>query len=72
MNATLTHKHKCKEKDWDLVRTTWFIRKGFLKGAVDNLRNALGKQYYCQLKHCLMAYRNITPFQNLEHLNNWW
>ena len=55
MNATLTHKHKCKEEDWDLVRTAWFIRKGFLKDAVDNLRNALRKQYYCQLKHCPTA-----------------
>jgi hypothetical protein len=54
------------------MRTAWFIRKGFLKGIVDNLCNALDKQYYCQLKHCLMANRNITPFQILEHLNDWW
>jgi hypothetical protein len=53
------------------MHTTWFIRKGILKGIVDNLPNALGKQYYCQLKHCLTAYRNITPFQILEHLNDW-
>jgi hypothetical protein len=72
MNATLTHECKCKEEEWDLVRTAWFIRKGFLKGIVDNLRNALDKQYYCQLKHHLTAYCNITPFQILEHLNNWW
>jgi hypothetical protein len=50
----------------------WFICKCFLKGIVDNLRDALDKQYYCQLKHCLTAYCNITPFQILEHLNNWW
>jgi hypothetical protein len=29
-NVMPTHKHKCKEEDWDLIRTTWFIRKGFL------------------------------------------
>ena len=40
-NATPTHKSKCKEEEWDLVRTAWFIRKGFLKGIVDNLPNAL-------------------------------
>jgi hypothetical protein len=71
MNATLTHERKCKEEEWDLVRTAWFIRKGFLKGIIDNLRNALDKQYHCQLKHCLTTYRNITQFQILEHLNNW-
>jgi hypothetical protein len=29
-NAMLTHEHKRNEVEWDLVRTTWFIRKGFL------------------------------------------
>ncbi len=50
----------------------WFIRKGFLWGIIDNLRNALNKQYYSQLRHRLTAYRNVTPFQILEHLNNRW
>jgi hypothetical protein len=54
------------------MRAAWFIRIGFLKGIVDNLRDALDKQYHCQLKHCLMAYCNITPFQILEHLSNRW
>ncbi len=71
-NATPTHKRKCKEEDWDLIRTAWFIMKGFLQGIVDNLRDALDEQYYSQLKHCLTAYRNITPFQILENLNNRW
>jgi hypothetical protein len=71
-NATLTHKHKRKEEEWELIRTSWFIRKGFLRGVVDNLRDALDKQYYSQLKHCLTAYCNITPFLILEHLNERW
>jgi hypothetical protein len=29
-NATLTHERKQKEVEWDLVRTAWFICKGFL------------------------------------------
>jgi hypothetical protein len=29
-NALLTHKRKRKEEEWNLVRTAWFIRKGFL------------------------------------------
>jgi hypothetical protein len=61
-NATLTHKRKQKEEEWELVTTSWFIRKGFLRGIVDNLRDALNKQYYSQLRHWLTAYRNVTPF----------
>jgi hypothetical protein len=71
-NAKLTHKQKRKEEKWELIQTSWFIRKGFLRGIADNLRNALDKQYYSQLKHRLTAYPNITPHQILEHLNNRW
>jgi hypothetical protein len=71
-NVTLTHEHKCKEEEWDLMCTAWFICKGFLKGIINNLRYALDKKYYCHLKHRLMAYHNITPFQILKHLNDWW
>jgi hypothetical protein len=61
-NATLTHERKRKEEEWELVRTSWFIRKGFLRGIVDNLRDVLNKQYYSQLRNRLTAYRNVTPF----------
>ena len=71
-NATLTHERKRREEEWELVRTAWFIRKGFLRGVADNLRDALDEQYYSQLKHRLTAYRNVTPFQILEHLNERW
>ena len=71
-DATPTHERKRREEEWDLVRTSWFIRKGFLRGVVDNLRDALDEQYYSQLKHRLTAYRNVTPLQILEHLNDRW
>ena len=69
-NAMLTHECKCQEEEWDLIRTLWFIRKGFLWGILNNLRDALDEQYYAQLKHRLTAYQNITPFQLLNHLND--
>ncbi len=71
-NATFTHERKRKEEEWELVRTSWFIRKGFLRGMVDSLCNALDEQYYSQLRNWLTAYRNVTPFQILEHLNDCW
>jgi hypothetical protein len=58
------------KEEWELVWTSWFIRKGFLRGIVNNLRDALNEQYYSQLCHQLTVYRNITPYQILEHLNN--
>jgi hypothetical protein len=69
-NAMLTHECKWKEEKWDLVHTAWFIRQGFLRGVVDNQRNALDGQYYSQLKHRLTVYCNITSHQILEHLND--
>ena len=72
LDATPTHTRKRMEEEWDLVRTLWLIRKGFLRGVVDNLRDALDKQFYSQLRLRLTAYCNITPYQILEHLNNCW
>jgi hypothetical protein len=66
------HTRKRMEEEWELVWTSWFIQKGFLKGVVDNLQDTLDEQYYSQLHHQLTAYRNITPFQILKHLNNCW
>ena len=40
-NATPTHEHKRREEEWELVRTSWFIRKGILRGVIDNLCDAL-------------------------------
>ena len=37
-----------------------------------NMRNALDKQYYSQLKNITTAYRNTTPIQILEHLDTRW
>ena len=37
-----------------------------------NMRDALGEQYYSQLKHINTAYRNTTPIQILEHLDTRW
>jgi hypothetical protein len=71
-NATPTHTQKRKEEEWELTPTSWYIRKGFLKGVIDNLWDALNEQYFSQLRHQLTAYLNITPFQILEHLNNHW
>jgi hypothetical protein len=70
--ATATHTRKRMEEEWDEKRTSWFIRKGFLRGVTINMRDALDEQYYSQLKHINTAYRNTTPIQILEHLDTRW
>ena len=57
-DATQTHTRKQMEEEWELVRTSWFIRKGSLRGIVNNLWDALEEQYYSQLCHRLTVYRN--------------
>ena len=71
-NATATHKRKQKEEEWERTLTPWYIQKGFLKGVVENMRDALDEQYYAQLKHWLTKYRNVKPQKILEHLNDRW
>jgi hypothetical protein len=67
--ATATHTWKRLEEEWEEKRKSWFTWKGFLCGVTMNMRNALDKQYYLQLKHINTAYRNTTPIQILEHLD---
>jgi hypothetical protein len=50
-NTTPTHTRKRMEEEWELVQTSWYIRKGFLKGVVDNFQDALNEQYYSQLRN---------------------
>ncbi len=59
--ATATHTCKRLEDEWEDKCKSWFTRKGFLRGVTMNMRNALDKQYYLQLKHINTAYRNTTP-----------
>jgi hypothetical protein len=70
--ATPTHMQKRLEEEWERTQTCWYIWKGFLKGVTANMRDTLDVQFYLQLKHCHLAFRNITPLQILEHLNTIW
>lgn len=71
-DVTPTHQRKRMEEDWDRRLTSWYIRKGFLKGTAANLRDALDEQYYAQLRNVRTAYRNVSPLTILEHLNDRW
>jgi hypothetical protein len=70
--ATATHTRKRLEKEWEEIRKSWYIQKGFLHGVTLNMRDALDNQYYLQLKHINTAYCNTTPIQILEYLDTRW
>ncbi len=70
--ATATHTRKQMEEKWEEECTSWYIRKGFLRCVAMNMRNALDKAYYSQLKHVTTAYRNMTPIQILNYLDTQW
>ncbi len=40
-NATPIHERKHREEEWELVCTSWFTRKGFLRSVIDNLHDTL-------------------------------
>jgi hypothetical protein len=67
--ATVTHTRKRLEEEWEEKHVSWYIRKGFVCGVTMNMRDALDKQYYLQLKHINTAYCNTTPIQIVEHLD---
>ena len=46
-NATPTHQRKRMEEEWERRLTSWYIRKGFLKGTAANLRDALDELEAC-------------------------
>ncbi len=71
-DATPAHTQKRMKEELELVLTSWFIQKGFLRGIVNNLWDALDEQYYFQLHRRLTAYHIITPYQILKHLKNCW
>jgi hypothetical protein len=70
-DATATSTRKIIEQEWEQTHKIWAIRKGFLCG-VANIRKALDKNWYSQLKHIYTAYRNVTPIQIITHLNSQW
>ena len=54
--TTATHTRKRMEEEWDEKCTSWFIRKGFLRGVTMNMHNTLDEQYYSQLKNIKTPY----------------
>jgi hypothetical protein len=71
-DTTTTHTRKQMEQEWERTHKMLAVWNGFLQGIAANLRDALDKNWYSQLKSVHTAYRNTTPIKILQHLDTRW
>jgi hypothetical protein len=43
--------------------------KGASTGMAENLRDAMGEQYYGQLEHSVIGFKNVTVLHIMKHLD---
>ena len=43
-----------------------------MRGLAENLLDAMEEQYYSELKHSIIGYRNVMTLAQLEHLDDKW
>ena len=69
---TPTFMRKQLEEENEQKKHDYFTLKGASRGMAENLRNATGEQYYSQLEHSIVGYKNVTVLQIMKHLNTEW
>ena len=70
--ATPTFEQKQREEDNEQKKHDFFTMKGASRGMAENLRDAMGEQYYNQLEHSVIGYKNVTVLQIMKHLDAEW
>ena len=71
-NATSDYQTKKKMAEYDELREAWYVRKGFIQGIGDNIRDALDENYYKQLREKIIGYKGVTIVEYFEHLDAKW
>ena len=69
---TPTFQRKQLEEENEQKKHDFFTMKGALRGMAENLRDAMGEQYYSQLEHSIVGYKNVTVLQIMKHLDTEW
>ena len=69
---TPTFQRKQLEEENEQKKHDFFTMKGALRGMAENLRDAMGEQYYSQLEHSVVGYKNVTVLQIMKHLDTEW
>ena len=70
--TTPTFQRKQLEEEHEQKKHDFFTWKGAARGLAENLRDAMEEQYYSELKHSIIGYRNVTTLAQLEHLDDKW
>ena len=70
--ATPTFQRKQLEEEMEQKKHDYFTWVGASRGMAENLRNAMEEQYYNELKHSIVGYKNVTTYQILDHLDKVW
>jgi hypothetical protein len=60
------------EEENDQRKHDYFTWKGALREMAENLQDAMEQQYYSQLEHSIVAYKNVTVLQIMKHLDTEW
>ena len=60
---TPTFMRKQLEEENEQKKHDYFTLKGTSRGMAENLRNATGEEYYSQLEHSIVGYKNVTVLQ---------
>ena len=73
INATTpTYQRKQMEEEHEQKKHDFFTWKGAARGLAENLRDAMEIQYYSELEHTIVGYKNVKVLQHLEHLSEKW
>ena len=70
--ATPTFERKQREEENEQKKHDYFTMKGASRGMAENLRDAMGEQYYNQLEHAIVGFKNVTVLQIMKHLDAEW
>lgn len=70
--ATPTFERKQREEENEQKKHDYFTMKGASRGMAENLRDAMGEQYYNQLEHAIVGFKNVTVLQIMKHLDEEW
>ena len=70
--STPTFQRKQLEEEQEQMKHDFFTWTGASRGMAENLRDAMEEQYYSELKHSIVGYKNVKTLQILEHLDTHW
>ena len=60
------------EEENEQRKHDFFTMKGAARGMAENLRDVMNEQYFSQLEHSVVGYKNVTVLQIMKHLDTEW